>query len=113
MGTAANPTSPWLFPGQRPNRPITASQLRNRLRGLGITRTSRTAAFNQLLREIPAPVLADLVGCHPRFAAERATALATDWDNYAALRAAQHSPTGEVPASGSGAARPPRRELHR
>jgi hypothetical protein len=92
MGTAANPTSPWLFPGQRPNRASTASQLRKRLSDLGITRISRTAAFNQLLREIPAPVLADLVGCHPRFAAERATALATGWDNYAALRAAQYPP---------------------
>lgn len=51
------------------------------------TGTSRVAAFNELLREIPAPVLADLVGCHPRFAAERASALATDWANYAALRA--------------------------
>ncbi|WP_406276673.1 hypothetical protein OH799_06305 [Nocardia sp. NBC_00881] len=87
MGTAANPTSPWLLPGQRPNRPITTSRLRNRLRGLGITGTSRVAAFNELLREIPAPVLADLVGCHPRFAAERASALATDWANYAAIRA--------------------------
>ncbi|TMR94916.1 hypothetical protein [Nonomuraea basaltis] len=65
----------------------TRQNLRRRLRDLGITHTSRTAAFNQLLREIPAPVLADLVGCHPRFAAERATTLATDWDNYAAIRA--------------------------
>lgn len=86
MGTAANTTSPWLLPGQRPNRPITTSRLRNRLRSLGITGTSRVAAFNELLREIPAPVLADLVGCHPRFAAERASALATDWANYAAIR---------------------------
>jgi hypothetical protein len=61
--------------------------LRKRLHGLGITGTSRVAAFNELLREIPAPVLADLVGCHPRFAAERASALATDWANYAAIRA--------------------------
>jgi hypothetical protein len=26
MGTAANPTSPWLLPGQRPNRPITTGR---------------------------------------------------------------------------------------
>jgi hypothetical protein len=87
MGTAANPTSPWLLPGRHPNRPITISRLRDRIRNLGITRTSRVAAFNELLREIPAPVLADLVGCHPRFAAERASVLATDWANYAAVRA--------------------------
>jgi hypothetical protein len=91
MGTAANPTSPWLLPGQRPNRPITIRRLRDRLRGLGIARTSRVAAFNELLREIPAPILADLVGCNPGFAAERASVLATDWNSYAALRATRPS----------------------
>jgi hypothetical protein len=87
MGTAANPTSPWLFPGQRPSRQITTTRLRERLRSVGITGASRVAAFNELLREIPAPVLADLVGCNPKFAAERASILATDWANYAAIRA--------------------------
>ncbi|MFJ9371476.1 hypothetical protein ACIRRA_44745 [Nocardia sp. NPDC101769] len=52
----------------------------------GITGAGRVAAFNELLREIPAPVLADLVGCNSRFATERATTLATDWANYAAIR---------------------------
>jgi hypothetical protein len=91
MGTAANPTSPWLLPGRHPNRPITISRLRARLRNLGITRTSRVAAFNELLRQIPAPVLADLVGCHPGFAAERAAVLACDWANYAAVKARRSS----------------------
>jgi hypothetical protein len=86
MSTAANPVSAWLLPGQRPNRPITTTRLRERLRRLGITGTGRVAAFNELLREIPAPVLADLVGCNPKFAAERASLLATDWANYAAIR---------------------------
>ncbi|WP_433521337.1 hypothetical protein ACQPZ2_28855 [Nocardia pseudovaccinii] len=86
MGTAANPASPWLLPGQRPDRPITASRLRQRMRQLGITSAGRVAAFNELLREIPAPVLSDLVGCNPKFAAERASLLATDWANYAAIR---------------------------
>ncbi|MBF6302854.1 hypothetical protein IU459_35820 [Nocardia amamiensis] len=87
LGTAANLTSSWLFPGQRPNQPITTRRLRERLRRLGITSASRVAAFNELLREIPAPVLADLVGCNPKFAAERASLLATDWANCAAIRA--------------------------
>lgn len=87
MATAANPSSPWLFPGRLPGRPITPQQLLGRLRALGVTRAARTAAFDQLLREVPAPVLADVVGCNPRFAAERASALATDWATYAALRA--------------------------
>ncbi|WP_331761158.1 hypothetical protein OG225_42680 (plasmid) [Nocardia sp. NBC_01377] len=87
MGTAANPTSPWLLPGQRPNRPISTARLRERLRQLGVTGAGRVAALNELLREIPAPVLADLVGCNPKFAAERASLIATDWSNYAAIRA--------------------------
>jgi hypothetical protein len=97
-GDRCQPNITLATPGQRPNQPITASRLRTRLRRLGITGAGRVAAFNELLREIPAPVLADLVGCHPRFAAERASALATDWDNYAALRARSSpstSPTTE------------------
>jgi hypothetical protein len=87
MRTAANPSSPWLFPGRLPGRPISPGRLRERLQQLGITRAGRTAAFDELLRDIPAPVLADLVGCNPRFAAERARTLSTDWAGYAALRA--------------------------
>lgn len=87
MGTAANLTSPWMLPGQRPNRPISTARLRERLRRLGVTGAGRVAAFNELLREIPAPVLADLVGCNPKFAAERASLLAADWSTYAAIRA--------------------------
>jgi hypothetical protein len=87
MATAANPSSPWLFPGRLPGRPITPKQLLDRLRVLGVTRAARTAAFDQLLRDVPAPVLADIIGCNPRYAAERASALATDWATYAALRA--------------------------
>ncbi|MBF6227123.1 hypothetical protein IU470_18680 [Nocardia abscessus] len=47
---------------------------------------AQVTAFNELLREILAPVPADLVCCHPRFAAEHAFNLATDWANYAAIR---------------------------
>ncbi|TMQ99253.1 hypothetical protein ETD83_18035 [Actinomadura soli] len=81
MRAAANSTSPWLFPGRLAGRPISATRPRQRPRAVGITRADRTAALDQLLRDIPAPVLADLVGCNPRFAAERAATLATDWDH--------------------------------
>lgn len=86
MSTAANPDSPWLFPGRLPGRPISARQMLVRLHDIGVTRAGRVSAFDELLREIPAPVLADLIGCHPGFAAERASVLATDWSTYAALR---------------------------
>ncbi|MBT2510490.1 hypothetical protein J7I98_32515 [Streptomyces sp. ISL-98] len=75
-----------LFPGRLPGQPISARRIRERLRDPGITRASRVSALDELLRDIPAPVLADLIGCNPAFAAERASGLATDWATYAALR---------------------------
>lgn len=84
--STANPDSPWLFPGRLPGPPISVRQMLVRLHDIGVTRADRVSAFDELLREIPAPVPADLIGCHPGFAAERASVLATDWYSYAALR---------------------------
>jgi hypothetical protein len=51
---------------------------------------ARVAAFNELLREIPAPVLADLVGGNPKYAAERASLPATDWAAFRTRRTPVH-----------------------
>lgn len=40
-----------------------------------------------LAREVPAPILADLVGCGANTAAKLAHELRVDWSGYAALRA--------------------------
>jgi len=38
------------------------------------------------VREIPAPVVAELLGYNPRVAASRAAELAVDWADYASIR---------------------------
>ncbi len=86
MATAANPESPWLFPGRSAGHPLEARQLARRLGRVGVSRLGRLAAFHQLVTAIPAPVLAELLGYNPKVAAERAAELATDWAGYAALK---------------------------
>jgi hypothetical protein len=56
-------TSPWLFPGGQPGRPISAYQLAGRLRQLGIhSGQSRSAALFQLATDLPAALLARMLG---------------------------------------------------
>ena len=55
----------WLFPGH-PGRPLTASQLGQRPRALGIdARADRRTALTHLGAHLPAAVLADVTGIHP------------------------------------------------
>src|SRR5665811_2616086 len=60
LGVGSPATSPWLFPGHLPRRPITASRLGERLRLLGIRALpGRRATLLQLAAEVPAAVLAE------------------------------------------------------
>jgi hypothetical protein len=78
-------TSPWLFPGGQPGRPISAYQLAGRLRQLGIpSRQSRSAALFLLATDLPAAVLARMLGIHISVAVAWQRASAGDWTNYAA-----------------------------
>jgi hypothetical protein len=78
-------TSPWLFPGGRPGQPISAYQLAERLRQLGLRPAqSRTTALFGLATELPAAVLARLLGIHIKVAVEWQHASAGDWTTYAA-----------------------------
>jgi len=75
----------WLFPGGTPGRPITAERFRGRLADVGIPlRPTRQAALLQLAAEMPAPVLADLLGLHANTAVEWVRAARGDWSAYAA-----------------------------
>ncbi|HWG74876.1 MAG TPA: hypothetical protein VG184_12565 [Acidimicrobiales bacterium] len=89
LATAANPTSPWLFPGTAPGRPLCPEQLSHRLGRLGITAAGRQAAMKQLISEVPAPLLAEALGYHPQTTARRAAEQGADWAAYAALKARQ------------------------
>jgi len=78
-------TSPWLFPGGQPGQPISSFQLTERLRQLGIrSGQSRSAALFQLATDLPAAVLARLLGIHISVAVGWQRASAGDWAAYAA-----------------------------
>lgn len=89
MLSAANVDSPWLFPGNSANQHIRSNAMSTRMAKLGITKDDRKAALQQLLRDVPAPVVAKALGLHPNTTAQKATELGTDWAAYAALRARQ------------------------
>jgi hypothetical protein len=77
--------SPWLFPGGQPGRPISAYQLAGRLRQLGVrSGQSRSAALFQLATDLPAALLARLLGIHISVAVAWQRASAGDWMAYAA-----------------------------
>ena len=83
--SATQGTSPWLFPGGQPGQPISAYQLAERLRQLGIrSGQSRSAALFQLATDLPAAVLARLLGIHISVAVAWQRASAGDWAAYAA-----------------------------
>lgn len=87
MTTAGQPNSPWLFPGQAPGQHLSAKQLTARLARVGVRSPSRQAALTALVTQIPAPLLAETLGYHPKTVTSRAGELGTDWASYAASKA--------------------------
>jgi len=78
-------TSPWLFPGGQPGRPISAYQLAGRLRQLSVrSGQSRSAALFQLATDLPAALLVRMLGIHISVAVAWQRASAGDWMAYAA-----------------------------
>ena len=92
MTTAANPASPWLFPGQLAGEHRSYRRLVRVLHQLGIpARASRLAAWRELARQAPPAVLADALGVSPGTAMRHAFLGGADWSAYAARRRA-HTP---------------------
>ena len=78
-------TSAWLFPGGRPGQPISAPRLGERLRDIGIhCGQARSAALFQLATDLPAAVLASMLGIHISVAVQWQRLSAGDWMAYAA-----------------------------
>ncbi|MFI9630758.1 hypothetical protein [Streptomyces sp. NPDC052042] len=76
--------SPWLFPGGQPGRPISTTQLTQRLNRLGIRpNQARSTALFQLATEIPASILARTLGIHTDVAVAWQRLSAGDWATYA------------------------------
>jgi hypothetical protein len=83
--TGHHGTSRWLFPGGQPGRPVSADRLGERLRLLGIRPgQARSTALFQLATELPAAVLARMLGIHIKVAVQWQHASAGDWTSYAA-----------------------------
>jgi hypothetical protein len=84
-GVGSPQQTAWLFPGHLPGRPITPARLGERLRALGIyAQTGRRAALLDLAAQLPAAVLADLLGLHETTAAKWMHQAGGDWSGYAA-----------------------------
>jgi hypothetical protein len=83
LGNQGN--SPWLFPGGQPGRPLSAYQLGERLRQLGLhPGQARSTALFQLATELPAALLARLLEIHISVAVAWQHASSSDWASYAA-----------------------------
>ncbi|MER5793260.1 hypothetical protein [Streptomyces sp. NPDC001980] len=79
----------WLFPGVLPGHPLSRKAFNDQLVRQGIqTRPARTAALIALAAELPAPVLADLLGVHIHTALKWAHHAQRDWSSYLVARAA-------------------------
>ena len=77
--------SPWLFPGGRPGSALSAFRMAERLNQLGIRLgQSRSAALFQLATDLPAAILAEMLGIHIAVAVSWQRASAGDWAAYAA-----------------------------
>jgi hypothetical protein len=95
--TAANPASPWLFPGQLAGEHRSYRRLVRVLHQLGIpARASRLAAWREMVREAPPAVLADALGLSPGTAMRHASLGGADWSAYAAHRRVS-TPNDETP----------------
>jgi hypothetical protein len=78
-------TSPWLLPGGRPGQPISPSRLAERLHQIGIhPGQARSTALFQLATELPAALLARMLGIHIAVAVAWQHASGGDWTAYAA-----------------------------
>jgi hypothetical protein len=91
MTTAANPASPWLFPGQLASEYRSYRQLVRVLHQLGIpARATRLAAWRELARQAPPAVLADALGVSPGTAMRHAFLGGAGWSAYAARTRARN-----------------------
>ena len=78
-------TSHWLFPGGQPGRPISSYQLNERLRQIGLhPGQDRSTALFQLAADLPAALLARMLGIHITVAVAWQRASSGDWTSYAA-----------------------------
>jgi hypothetical protein len=82
------PGTAWLFPGLVPGQHLACNYLVKQLNSHDIrARTSRNGALISLAADLPAPVLADLLGLHINTAVRWVQRSRRDWTSYIAARA--------------------------
>lgn len=92
-----------LFPGRPPTRPQHPTSLGRSLARWGISpHAGRNAALIDLATDLPASVVADLLGLHPGTAVKWSKITKRDWASYLASR----DPIDRLPDSPRGARRP-------
>jgi hypothetical protein len=86
-----SPNTPrWLFPGRVSGQPIDGHSLTNLLNRHGISaRPARNGALAALASDLPAAILADLLGLHVNTAVRWVTYARRDWTDYLAARATE------------------------
>ncbi|MEU6144680.1 hypothetical protein ABZ848_30540 [Streptomyces sp. NPDC047081] len=79
-----------LFPGSRPQAAMEHGRLTQQLNAVGIQiRPARNGALCSLAADLPAPVMADLLGLHINTAVRWSRLVKRDWASYLAARAEQ------------------------
>lgn len=92
LRTANTGGSPWLFPSTRAGQHLDPGTIRTRLRDSGIDLLgARNAALRQLVRQVPAPIVADQLGYSPQVTHKHAALAAEPMSRYSAIRSRRHS----------------------
>lgn len=84
LRTAGGTTgTPWLFTSSRPGRHIDPQAIMKRLRGLGINlQGARNTALQALVSEIPAPLVAEMLGYSDQVTQKHAAEAGNTWARY-------------------------------
>lgn len=83
MRTGSSSGSEWLFPGYRPGQHIHPNTLMERLREIGIELLgARNASLRALVKEVPAPLVAEMLGYSYQVTQKHAAAAAEPWSHY-------------------------------
>ena len=85
--TRLTASTQWLFPGRVPGQPAGPSGFSRKLLDHGIdARPARNAALLALIEDLPAPIMADILGLHIHTAERWADIAKRDWTGYLAAR---------------------------
>ncbi|GLP81016.1 hypothetical protein [Mycobacterium antarcticum] len=75
--------TPWLFPSSRPGRHLDPQAIMQRLRWVGIDLLgSRNTALRELVSEIPAPLVAEMLGYSDQVTQKHAAEAGNTWARY-------------------------------